>query len=199
MENQRPFSQENIKSAQESIQWAQGYGESLKPYAFELGIESFESFEGTKVLDLGASAHLLFARGIKKAGIKADVVSFSPAFADKDWSENIINRKESDKIVAGMGEELPFGDETFDRVVCLNVVEHLQTYERYLIFLKEIVRVLSSRGVAYIGPTMEMPMDRSAVLIPKHELEKILENKVDVSYKLTQKVLKYFTLMLQKK
>ena len=199
-ENKRSFSQENIKSAQKSIDWAQGYlDDGLGSYATGLGIESFESFEDMKVLDLGAGAHLQFARGLKKAGIKADVVSFSPAFADESWRDNIINRKESDKIVAGMGEELPFASGSFDRVVCLDVVEHLITYERYITFLKEITRILAPKGIAYIAPMIETKFNRSAIVIPKEELEKLLENKVDVNWQLTRKVLKYFKLTLEKK
>jgi cyclopropane fatty-acyl-phospholipid synthase-like methyltransferase len=200
MENQRPFSGENLKSAKESIHWAQGYlDKGLEAYSIGLGVESFENFEGMKVLDLGAAAHLQFARGLEKAGIRADIVSFSPAFADKNWSDNIKNRKESDKVVAGMGEELPFADDTFDRVVCLDVVEHLGTYERYIVFLKEIARILAPNGVAYIAPIVEMQVSCSATVIPKGELEKILENKVDVSYQLVQEVLRNFRLTLQKR
>ena len=150
------------------------------------------------MLDLGAGAYLQFSQGLKKVGIVADVVSFSPAFADKKWF-NKSGKRESDKIVAGMGEELPFADRTFDRIVCLDVVEHLQTRERYLIFLKEITRVLAHQGVAYIGPTAEGKDNRAGVIIPKQELENILENKVNVEWKLVQQKLKYFTLILQKK
>ncbi|MFH1201034.1 MAG: class I SAM-dependent methyltransferase [bacterium] len=199
MENFRPYSDKNLKYAKKSIEHSLGYHDKgLEAYAFGLGIKSFKDFEGKKVLDLGAGAHLQFARGLERAGIKADVVSFSPAFTDKIWLNYIRDRKESDKIVAGMGEELPFASEIFDRVMCLDVVEHLHTRERYLIFLKEITRVLAPNGVAYIAPTAEVWSDRSASIIPKHELEGILKNKVDVDWQ-PYKTLKFFTLILRKK
>jgi ubiquinone/menaquinone biosynthesis C-methylase UbiE len=199
MENLRPYSDKDFESAKKSIEHSLGYHDKgLEAYAFGLGIKSFKDFEGMKVLDLGAGAHLQFTRGLKKAGINSEVVSFSPAFADKSWLHYITNRKESDKMVAGMGEELPFASESFNRVVCLDVVEHLHTRERYLIFLKEIMRVLAPGGIAYIAPTAEMWSDRSASIIPKQELEKILENKVDVDWQ-PYKTVKFFTLILRKR
>src|SRR3989338_11585435 len=143
MEEQRPYSSRDVKSAKDSIVQAQGYKDKgLEAYAAGLNVSSFHDFEGKRVLDLGAGAHLQFARGIEKAGIKAEIVSFSPAFADKKWRENIESRKETDEVVAGMGEQLPFADGSFDRIVSLDVPEHLGNHERYLAYLKEIVRVL---------------------------------------------------------
>src|SRR3989338_5729477 len=117
MEEQRPYSSRDVKSAKDSIVQAQGYKDKgLEAYAAGLNVSSFHDFEGKRVLDLGAGAHLQFARGIEKAGIKADVVSLSPAFADQYWREAMEGRKESDKLVAAMGEQLPFADESFDRI-----------------------------------------------------------------------------------
>ena len=200
MENERAYSNKDLEHAKKSIEHSLGYRDKgLEAYATGLGVESFKDFEGMKVLDLGAGAHLQFARGLESAGIKADVISFSPAFADEKWRENIKDASPKNIIVAGMGEALPFADEAFDRVVCLDVVEHLYTPQRFLIFLKEITRVLAPKGIAYIGPTAEMKIDRSMATISKPELEKILENKVDINWQLVHKILKHFTLILRKK
>src|SRR3989344_8471340 len=118
MKEQRPYSRRELEQAKASILHAQGYQDKgLEAYMFGLNIPSFDDFKGKRVLDLGAGAHLQFARGLEKAGINADVVSLSPAFADKYWREAMKGRKESDMLVAAMGEQLPFADESFDRIV----------------------------------------------------------------------------------
>jgi ubiquinone/menaquinone biosynthesis C-methylase UbiE len=49
-------------------------------------------------------------------------------------------------ILVGKGEELPFGDETFDGVLAMDVLEHL-ALEPAFRFLSEVRRVLRSRGI----------------------------------------------------
>ena len=199
MKEQRPYSRRELEQAKASILHAQGYQDKgLEAYMFGLNIPSFDDFKGKRVLDLGAGAHLQFARGLEKAGIKADVVSFTPAFADKSWRDNIEKRRQSDKIVTGMAEELPFADASFDRVVSLDVPEHIGSYERYILYLKEIVRVLAPDGVAYIGPASEMKAPHAGQAIPKVELEALLSHHADVSYHQAHKIHPFQTLTLRK-
>lgn len=64
-----------------------------------------------------------------------------------DISENAVRDARSIDINAHRIEDaasLPFSDETFDAVVCIEVLEHLFAPQRAL---KEILRVLSPVGV----------------------------------------------------
>jgi len=201
MEEQKPYSSRELKTAKDAIRHAVGYQDvGLEAYALGLNIspDEVEGFRDKKVLDLGAGAHLQFARGLEKAGISTDVVSFSPAFADENWTGRMEGRKPEDKLVAGMGEQLPFADESFDRIVCLEVLEHLHTYERYVLFLKEVVRVLKPTGIAFLGPTMELRGGYSANVISKPELEEILDHRVTVDWRLSNEKFRLFTLILEK-
>ena len=199
MEKQRPYSKPDLEEAKESISHAVGYEDKgLEAYATGLKIKSFKDFEGKRVLDLGAGAHLQFARGLERAGIKADVVSFSPAFADGKWSQNIHNRHDADPIVAGMGEELPFADNSFERIVSLDVPEHLGTYERYLSYLEEIVRVLAPNGLAFIGPTSGEG-EFTGAAIPKDKLENLLGGDANVSYYSSHEIRPFKTMVINKR
>ncbi len=163
MEKPKPrsinYSLKNLEVAKRSIGNTGNYcGRSLAQYKDHLGIRSIKSFENKKVLDLGAGDGLKFARELEQEGIHADVISFSPALAKKDVRRNAIKLRPEDKagyrMVAGMGEELPFADGTFDRVVSHSVTNYITTRERYSLFLQEIARVLAPGGVAYIVPAM---------------------------------------------
>jgi|SRR3989344_9075660 len=216
MDRQRPYSHDELQEAKGDISHAEGYKDKgLRAYAegLKISIETFKDFEGMRVLDLGSGAHLQFARGLESAGIKADTVSFSPAFADtkraeeanpkfelvEDPDSKIKTKVVIEHMVAGMGEELPFADGTFNRIVCLNVVEHLGTWDRYILFLNEIVRVLAPNGIAYIGPTKDFGQLLPAHAVSKEELEEILNNEVEVTYHSQNKILRHLTLTLRKK
>ena len=201
MEEQKPYSDRDLKRAKDSIDHAKGYkdvGLEALVEGLNLSPTEVEDFRGKRILDLGAGAHLQFARGLEKAGINADVVSLSPAFADKYWREAMKGRKESDMLVAAMGEQLPFADESFDRIVSDDVLEHLHTHKRYILFLKEVVRVLAPKGLAYLGPAAEISGEYAANVIAKPELEKLLDHQATATWRLSHKILKYFTLILEK-
>lgn len=58
-------------------------------------------------------------------------------------------------ISAAVGEALPFGDETFDVVLCDNVVDHA---ERPTAILREAARVLARGGVFYFTVNVHHPI-----------------------------------------
>jgi ubiquinone/menaquinone biosynthesis C-methylase UbiE len=49
--------------------------------------------------------------------------------------------------VNGIGEELPFKDDSFDQVFCLEILEHVQDHIKVL---KEVRRVLHPGGSSYV-------------------------------------------------
>ena len=183
----RPYSEANIRDARGSIgNTPNALGRDLVNYVRDLGLPTLEEFEGKKILDLGSGVGLLFARDLKSSGVNADVVSFSPAFAHEGIRKNAQEILPEDKagklMVAGMGEELPFRDATFDIVVCHSVVQWLDSTERYITLLSEVTRVLVQDGRAYIGPMVGRGMVGFADKIPKEELERILNGRAEVSW-----------------
>jgi ubiquinone/menaquinone biosynthesis C-methylase UbiE len=108
-----------------------------------------------RVLDIGTGSSLRLANDFKREFIKADVVSFSPIFARKKFRKEAQEDNRPELLgmaVAGMGENLPFSDNSFDRILALHAFQYLNTQEGQDSFLNEIVRVLKKDGEAYIGP-----------------------------------------------
>src|SRR3989344_1985106 len=191
MEKPRVISQKDVEAAQDTIKDTGRFvRRDLETHRRAFGLQSFDDFAGKKVLDLGGSFGLTFARELEKAGVDADVVSFSPAFADKATAALTREERTGDKqgklMVAGMGEELPFAENSFDRIVCLSVAEHLGTRERYIAFLQDVVRALSPGGVAYLSPMIqEIPGGHrvpAGSVILKEELEKVLGEAATVEW-----------------
>ena len=172
-----------ISSVSDSVPWE---GREAAEYIRQLNIRP-EDLEGKRVLDLGAGRDLNFARGLPEENIHAEVVSLSPAFS---FLHPYIARDgaEAGKLaVAGMAEELPFKENTFDTVVMFYVTLHIDTDERMTSSLNEIVRVLKPEGVAYIGPLMLVKnqppgIDKNKRWLDKEKINSILEGKATASW-----------------
>jgi SAM-dependent methyltransferase len=92
-----------------------------------------------RLLEVGSGAHgILFGSGRPRAvGVDPLAVSYAGMFPA--WQRRV-------PTVAGVGERLPFGDGSFDIVLCDNVVDHC---ENPAAVLAEIVRVLPPGGLLY--------------------------------------------------
>ena len=213
MEQPRSVSKKDIDAAKETIKNTGRFvHRNLETHRRAFSLQSFDDFAGKRVLDLGSGFGLPFARQLENVGVEANVISFSPAFADRATAPLTREERPADQhgklMVAGMGEELPFADNSFDRVVSLSVVEHLETRERYLAFLREVVRVLVPEGIAYISPMIEEISGGHKIpagnVMPKAELEQLLENTVDAHWNTFQQedrrgVHTFYNLTLTKK
>ena len=159
----RPYTSEQLKTAKASIlSSAPPQGRGAREYIQQLKIHS-EDLEGKRVLDLGAGNGLRFARELPSEGIRAEVVSYSPAFFDgKVWNEEGGREHISDPlVVAGMAEELPFAENSFDTVTMFYVTMYFRDDRRMHTCLSEIVRVLKPKGVAYIGPLVNIKKEEN--------------------------------------
>jgi 2-polyprenyl-3-methyl-5-hydroxy-6-metoxy-1,4-benzoquinol methylase len=100
------------------------------------------------VLDLGCGRGGLvevFWRDVRlAAGLDPDV----PSLAE--------HRAQGMPVIRGRGEHLPFADESFDVVVCLWVLEHLERPEEVF---TEVRRVLKPQGhFAFLTPNLRNPL-----------------------------------------
>lgn len=96
---------------------------------------SSEFFNGKSILEVGCSptAEIHY---LEEAHFR---VGIDPLTCEwKHLYQNGTNH------IQGMGEYLPFKDETFDVVLCLNVLDHVQSP---ILTLKEIKKVLKEGGV----------------------------------------------------
>jgi len=102
-------------------------------------IRSLGLKKGDWVLDVGCGTGYLLARIEKSLGIKGVGIDFSAASIKKAkrW------QKKGLKFLATDAEGLPFEDKSFDYVISLDVLEHIENQGKVL---REMVRVLKKKG-----------------------------------------------------
>ena len=98
-------------------------------------------WQGSRVLDLGCAGGFM-AEALARRG--ADVTGLDPARAAIDVARTHA-AQEGLQIAydVGAGEDMPYDDESFDAVVCVDVLEHVQDRARVL---SESARVLRPGG-----------------------------------------------------
>jgi len=104
--------------------------------------------EGTSVIEVGSGPHgLIFGFGAGlSVGIDPLAVDYKRLFPELQCRAN---------TVAAIGEELPFGDASFDVVLSDNVIDHAT---RPLAIVDELVRVLRPGGVLYFTVNVHHPV-----------------------------------------
>ena len=71
----------------------------------------------------------------------------------------------------GVGEALPFGDNSFDHVVCVDVLEHVQSVEKTL---SEVARVLCPGGLLLYDTINRNALSRFAVITMAENVLRLL-------------------------
>ena len=113
--------------------------------------------EGT-MLDLGCGEgrHIFGAMekfpNLKCIGLDPHIESLDKAFEGLKFLESISNTKTN--FLSGSAYSLPFSDDSFDLVVCSEVLEHLHDYKDAI---KEINRVLKPGGQFLASVPAEFP------------------------------------------
>lgn len=119
---------EIISAMQRSSKRVRDILESIQPIAHD-----------ARVIEVGSGAHgLIFYFGAKY-GVGVDPLAVSYANLFPVWQRTALT-------VAAYGEQLPFANESFDVVICDNVIDHAESPET---IVKELVRVLTPGGLLY--------------------------------------------------
>jgi ubiquinone/menaquinone biosynthesis C-methylase UbiE len=102
----------------------------------------------TRVLDLGCGRGGVVELFWKEVKLAAGLDPDSPSLSE--------HRAAGMPVIRGVGERLPFGDSSFDLVVCVWVLEHLEEPET---MLREVRRVLSPGGhFLFLTPNLRNPV-----------------------------------------
>lgn len=104
------------------------------------------------VLEVGSGAHglIFFFEAAERVGVDPLADEYRALFPA--WQERA-------RTVAAFGEQLPFGDASFDIVLCDNVVDHAESPRR---IVEEIARVLKPGGLLYFTVNVHHPVYRLA-------------------------------------
>jgi SAM-dependent methyltransferase len=102
----------------------------------------------SRVLEVGSGAHgMIFFFGTDVAiGVDPLALEYSKLFPE--WQGRVLT-------IAAAGEMLPFDDESFDVVLCDNVVDHAESPER---IVAELVRILRPGGLLYFTVNVHHPI-----------------------------------------
>ena len=147
-------------------------GRSAAYYMSMFDLADTKELEGKTILYLCARAENRFAEDLKRRGVNVTVAALSPDYADPVIGEIARQKSPEGMLLAGLGQVLPFRDETFDTVMAFHVYEHLRSDEESIRMFSEISRVLKPSGVAKIGPLEIMHVGSS---------EEKLKSMVDLS------------------
>jgi SAM-dependent methyltransferase len=103
-------------------------------------LEKFQPIKkDARVIEVGSGAHgLIFYFGAQH-GIGVDPLAVSYGSLFPRWQRCA-------STVAAVGESLPFADQSFDLVLCDNVVDHAESPQR---IVGELVRILTPGGLLY--------------------------------------------------
>ncbi|MCR9085921.1 MAG: bifunctional 2-polyprenyl-6-hydroxyphenol methylase/3-demethylubiquinol 3-O-methyltransferase UbiG [Rhodobacteraceae bacterium] len=121
--------------------------------------DGFTDWQGAAVLDLGCAggfmAEALDDRGARVTGIDpaAQAIDAARAHAAQTGREIAYD--------VGVGEALPYPEDAFDHVVCVDVLEHVSDLPRVL---AEVARVLKPGGLFLFDTINRNPLARFATI-----------------------------------
>ncbi len=111
---------------------------------FEFFDRYVSNWQGLKALDVGCgggfSCEFMAKRGVIVSGIDQSIKCIKAAQAHADMSQLKIDYR------YGFAEKLPYENNTFDIVICVDVLEHVADIQKTLL---EINRVLKPGGVLF--------------------------------------------------
>jgi 2-polyprenyl-6-hydroxyphenyl methylase/3-demethylubiquinone-9 3-methyltransferase len=126
-------------------------------------------WKGKEVLDLGCAggfmAEAIDARGANVTGIDPAKDAIAAARQHADAAGRTITYD------VGVGEALPYEDQSFDAVVCVDVLEHVQDLSQVI---DEVSRVLRPGGMFLFDTINRNPISRLATITMAENVLKLL-------------------------
>ncbi|MEM6896761.1 MAG: bifunctional 2-polyprenyl-6-hydroxyphenol methylase/3-demethylubiquinol 3-O-methyltransferase UbiG [Pseudomonadota bacterium] len=129
--------------------------------------DTLVEWEGRKVLDLGCAGGFM-AEAIADRG--ATVTGIDPA-ADAIAAAMLHGEGKSITYDVGVGEALPYEDASFDHVVCVDVLEHVQDLGQVC---REVARVLKPGGTFLFDTINRTLLARLAVITGAEDVLRLL-------------------------
>ena len=124
---------------------------------------------GKDVLDLGCAggfmAEALDERGAIVTGIDPAEGAIAAARAHAEQTGRNI------RYEVGVGEALPYADQRFDAVVCVDVLEHVQDLQQVI---HEVARVLRPGGLFLFDTINRNPLSRLATITVAEDILRLL-------------------------
>lgn len=115
-------------------------GESREPFFTEHVELERDFYNGKRILDLGCGPR----RELEWATNAAERVGLDPL---AEQYRELMGGDGGMRLVAGVGERMPFGDDSFDVVASLNSLDHVDDLERVV---AEVKRVLEPSGTVIL-------------------------------------------------
>jgi SAM-dependent methyltransferase len=124
-------------------------GAEKKPPAVEELLSYAQLPERPRVLEVGTAGRgVLFYLSPTWVRVGVDPLALNYRFLFPPWTRRV-------QTCAAFGEELPFGEQVFDLVVCDNVIDHAETPAS---ILRELIRVLKPNGLLYFTVNVHHPI-----------------------------------------
>jgi 2-polyprenyl-6-hydroxyphenyl methylase/3-demethylubiquinone-9 3-methyltransferase len=124
---------------------------------------------GKQVLDLGCAggfmAEALDERGAQVTGIDPAKEAIAAARAHAAQNDRDI------RYDIGIGEALPYDDESYDAVVCVDVLEHVADLKQVI---REVARVLRPNGLFLFDTINRNPIARLATITLAEDILRLL-------------------------
>lgn len=112
------------------------------PYYQRILTQQFETPEGKRLLDVGCGGGVL-AEQFAAMGFAVTGIDPSDKSIEVAQTHAAQNGFKIDYLI-GYGNKMPFENETFDVVVCSDVLEHIEKWDEVI---GEVARVLKSNGI----------------------------------------------------
>ena len=143
--------------------WSEGETLYLSNYLNQSRFEFFENYslnwQGMKVLDVGCGggAACEFAA---KLGAQVSGIDLSPN-SIKAAQDHAIKSNLKIDYQSGIAEKLPYDDNTFDMVLCFDVLEHVDDWNKVV---SEVYRVLNKEGL-FLFDTINKTFKSKVIMI----------------------------------
>ena len=131
--------------------------------------ERYVDWSGLAVLDLGCAggfmAEELANQGATVTGIDPAAQAIGAARTHADQTGLDI------RYDIGVGEDLPYDDETFDAIFCVDVLEHVEDLTKVM---AEVTRVLKPGGVFLFDTINRNPLSRFVTITVAEDILRLL-------------------------